>query len=210
MPRIDEAKFKKPKFKKSTARSWDTDLLSSLKIKELEPDTNVEPELNSNNKGSELNSNNKGSELNSNNKGSELNSNNKGSKLNSNNKGSKLNSNSSIKPKEQPSFLSDEFRFRKLLMRLSGSELSLLRVLLDICNKNNSHKTGKISGEDLDTFLDVPRNTRETAIKRLCKKGLIRRFPGTRGVNGTISLGFISEAAMNIANELYGQVETET
>ena len=109
-----------------------------------------------------------------------------------------------------PSFLDDDFRFKKIMTRLSGHEKKVLLVILRICLQKNSTKTGSISSEDFDNYLKINRNSRETALKRLCKKGLLKRFTGKRGVRGTINIGFVSELALSIADQLYQNGEFNT
>ena len=102
-----------------------------------------------------------------------------------------------------PSFLDDDYRFKKIISRLSNQEERILKTILVICLKKRSLKTGSMISEDFDIHLKMNRNSRETALKRLCKKGIIKRFSGKRGVKGCLNLGFVNPIAMRVAEEVY-------
>ena len=280
MPRIDQVNLKKGKFKKTTVRSWDDDLITSLKISSDKKDNEIKEKLDNDNLLSQSHHSRNTDEMNlapeklgsssqlefnkssgsvvdkkqesnvfieskdkplktpqlefnksSNSVVDEKQESNvfveskdkplKASQLEFNKSSSlvdeeKKKSDLATELKEgaitntTPSFLDDDFRFKKIMTRLSGHEKKVLLVILRICLQKNSTKTGSISSEDFDNYLKINRNSRETALKRLCKKGLLKRFTGKRGVRGTINIGFVSELALSIADQLYQNGEFNT
>tara|TARA_B110000908_G_C10145409_1_gene398795 strand:- start:340 stop:915 length:576 start_codon:yes stop_codon:yes gene_type:complete len=184
MPTIDEKKLSKSKFVKTEVRSWDQDLLKTLLIKDDEPDTkkifkktsveinNVLPELTA-------------------------------EKIKPVDKAEKRKQSNNLAQEKtgdnELDFLSDDFKYNKLLKKLSGNEQKVILLIIKICNKNGSSKTGLISGDDFDEHLGLKRNSRETALKRLCKKEILKRYTGKRGFGGFINLG-MSDKVLEIAN----------
>jgi hypothetical protein len=77
---------------------------------------------------------------------------------------------------------------KKLIRKLGGNERKLFFFVVNICSIKGTLSTGEIMGEDIDITLDMKRNSRETSIKRLQKKGLLIRGIGKRGSNGVLVL----------------------
>ena len=191
MPRMDEVDFKQNKFKRTSFRSWDTDLVSSLKmdVEEEKPST---PEISA--------SHTKRVE-----------------KLIPREQEKKIIEEKVIvksvikNPKSNHALISDsnskvpfldeDFRITKLIKRLAGNEKKFFFLVIQTCNARSSTKTGSISSEDVENYLSFTRNSRESAIKRLCEKGLIKRNKGKRGKGGTINLS-VSDKALEVANKL--------
>ena len=97
--------------------------------------------------------------------------------------------------------MDEDFRITKLIKRLAGNEKKFFFLVIQTCNARSSTKTGSISSEDVENYLSFTRNSRESAIKRLCEKGLIKRNKGKRGKGGTINLS-VSDKALEVANKL--------
>ena len=78
---------------------------------------------------------------------------------------------------------------------------NVLKLIIDICSQINALETGCIPSKDFDNYLKINRNTRETALKRLCKKELISRKKGKGGPNGYINI--------SITNKIIASFNTE-
>jgi len=102
-----------------------------------------------------------------------------------------------------PNFLDEDFRYRKILKRLPSQEQAVLGLIVAVCLQKKSLKTGDIPSDDFDDYLGFTRNSRETAIKRLCKKGIVKRLPGKRGVHGVLSFSFTNSTALDITKEYF-------
>jgi hypothetical protein len=195
MPRIDDIDFNQGKFKRTSVRSWDSDLLSSLKMdndenNEIDGLTSIAPKKEMKEQD------------------------NSNSTVLSKEKESTSVKKISIKPVKDSSkeieilgddkkipFLNEEFRLIKLIKRLTGNEKKLFLLVVETCNAQGTTKTGSIASEDVEEYLSLTRNSRESAIKRLCGRGIIKRNKGRRGVRGTINLS-VSEKAMEVVNRL--------
>jgi hypothetical protein len=55
------------------------------------------------------------------------------------------------------------------ITQTTGNEKKVLMYLIRIVNQNNSNITGQIIGKNMDFHLNMSRNSRETALKRLKK-----------------------------------------
>ena len=100
-------------------------------------------------------------------------------------------------------FVSDKVLAQKLIRKLGGNEKKIFLYVVDICSIKGSLSTGKIVGETLTSAAATTRNGRETAIKRLSKKGLLKRERGKTGANGTLCLHIselIKTEALNYLN----------
>jgi predicted transcriptional regulator len=191
MPRIESVDFANGKFKKKKVRSWDDDLATSLLI--MTGSQPVKEEKNSVQNQGDLK------------KIKEKNEPALNKTLDLGDKKIKI---SPIKEKlvygkieNSVGFLDDSFRFRKIILRLAPSEKKVLMLVVNICSSKNSLKTGDIESEDFDGYLEFSRNSRETAIKRLCKKGVLKRGKGRRGASGELNLS-ISGLVFSLATEI--------
>jgi hypothetical protein len=196
MPRMDDIDFNQVKFKRTSVRSWDSDLLSALKMDNDENKKNdgltyIVPKKEIKKQGN-LNS----------------------TVLSKEEEKSTSVKKISIKPVKDFSkgietldadkkipFLNEEFRLTKLIKRLTGNEKKLFLLVIETCNAQGTTKTGSIASEDIEEHLSLTRNSRESAIKRLCGRGIIKRNKGRRGVRGTINLS-VSEKTIDVVNQL--------
>lgn len=196
MPRMDEVDFKQSKFKRTSFRSWDTDLVSSLKMDREEegkpqsvPSPPVEKTLSFCKDKKALGSSlTQGTSV--------INEKNLVKTVCKN----PISHDVQVNDKKIP-FLDENFRITKLINRLNGNEKKLFLLVIEMCNAIESTKTGNISSEDVENYLSFTRNSRESAIKRLCEKGLIKRNKGKRGLGGTINLS-VSDKTLELANKL--------
>ena len=94
-------------------------------------------------------------------------------------------------------------RLTKMIKRLGGNEDLVFTLVHNICKNLKSFKTGNISSNDFDEHLGITRNSRETALKRLCKKKKKKRYKGISGSRGMINIGLSEktfEKSMLIGN----------
>ncbi len=195
MPRMDDIDFNQAKFKRTSVRSWDSDLLSALKM---------DNDKNKKNDGLASIAPQKEIEKQENLSSTALSKEEKSTSV------KKI----TIKPVKDSSkeieilegdkkipFLNEEFRLTKLIKRLTGNEKKLFLLVIETCNAQGTTKTGSIASEDIEEHLSLTRNSRESAIKRLCGRGIIKRNKGRRGVRGTINLS-VSEKAIDVVNQL--------
>lgn len=82
----------------------------------------------------------------------------------------------------------DNISIRKAISRLAGNDQKLFFFVIKYCASNGSLSTEWVISSEFDSNLEMPRNSRETSIKRLTKKGLLIRNKGKRGRNGVITL----------------------
>ena len=78
------------------------------------------------------------------------------------------------------------------LARLGGNEKKIFFFIIHYCSMKGALSTGEILSSDLDMQLNLLRNSRETALKRLVAKKLVIRKHGKRGKHGTLIL-FVPE-----------------
>lgn len=203
MPRMDDIDFNQGKFKRTSVRSWDSDLLSSLKMdndkdKEIDGFISSAPEKEKREEKEQDNS--EPTVLLKENESISV------KKISS-----KLVKDSSkgidvFEGDKNIPFLNEDFRLTKLIKRLTGNEKKLFLLVIETCNAQGTTKTGSIASEDIEEHLSLTRNSRESAIKRLCGRGLIKRNKGRRGVRGTINLS-VSEKALEVVNRLIKEGE---
>jgi predicted transcriptional regulator len=199
MPRMDDIDFNQGKFKRTSVRSWDSDLLSSLKMdKETDGFTSAAPQKEEREEKEQANST--------------------PTVLSKENEGISVKKISSKPVKDSSKgievfdgdknipFLNEDFRLTKLIKRLTGNEKKLFLLIIETCNAQGATKTGSIASEDIEEYLSLTRNSRESAIKRLCGRGIIKRNKGRRGVGGTINLS-VSEKALEVVNRLIKEGE---
>ena len=227
MPRIDDIKVQEKVFKKKEYRSWDGNLLEKLKLTDDKDDSghissnqgkdkavrNTKSDNKSPNPKTDTPSNgklgfNKGSnevQLESNQGSDKVQQGfNKGSnevQLESNQGSDKVQLNPNIGV--QLGFVSDRVLVQKLIRKLGGNEKKIFFYVVDICSIKGSLSTSEIIGETLTSAVATTRNGRETAIKRLSKKGLLKRKRGKTGTNGTLCLHIselIKTEALNYLN----------
>lgn len=167
-------------------------------VEQTVPEVEKTPTISTSSKGSELGFNRvqKGSKL-------EFNRVHKGSNKSSLefNKGStrvQLNPNS-----DQTLQLCDEqYLLKKSIKKLSGNERKIFFFIVEICSLKGTLNTGEMLSEDMDEILQMPRNSRETCLKRLKKKGLIIRGTGRRGKNSTVSFSLTEAVKIEALNQL--------
>ena len=82
---------------------------------------------------------------------------------------------------------------RKLIEKLSPNESNFLTLIVNICAQNGTLSTGDICSKEIDSYLGIPRNSRETTIKRLKKKDLIFREKGKKGIHATLNISITNE-----------------
>lgn len=212
MPRIDDLKVQEKVFKKKEYRSWDGNLLEKLKLadhanpispQKTEP-PDREPPINTESQRAET------SQANENPNRVQLESKSSSIRVQQefdqgsnevhqgftksstevqlkSNKGSnivQLDANSEV----QLGFVTDRVMVQKLISKLGGNEKKIFFYVIHICSIKGSLSTGEILGEELTNAVSTTRNGRETAIKRLSKKGLLKREKGKTGANGTLCL----------------------
>ena len=241
MPRIDDLAVSKKVFKKKEYRSWDGNLIDTLKLKK-----DVEPSAD-NNESSSVSAKQsvavkssieerstaqektldrqestgfianligvqsgfgKGSsvvQLESN-KGSskalsEFNQDSNEAQLKSSNGSPEVQKNADFEV--HPGLMTDRNFIRTAIQRLSGNEKKIFFFAINICSQKGSLSTGEINGNDFNKIIETTRNGRETALKRLCKKGLVQRERIRCGIGGAISLvtsELIKTDALNYLN----------
>lgn len=195
MPRIDDVDFKKKKFQKTELRSWDKDLVSMLTMSNKTDDNQEKPSI--------LERNTKKIEPTVKNLTNV--------KIEADDNKEKLKKAPIIKHAEKKTtseitFLDESFRLTKMIKRLGGNEDLVFTLVHNICKNLKSFKTGNISSNDFDEHLGITRNSRETALKRLCKKGLLKRYKGISGSKGMINIG-LSEKTFEIAENIINKNE---
>ena len=94
--------------------------------------------------------------------------------------------------------LSDEQDINNRIGKLSGLEQKVFFLVHDICIDRKDVNTGHIKSINFDRAIGANRNSRETAVKRLVKKGLLQRNKGKSGADGTLNFS-ISEIIMSEA-----------
>lgn len=219
MPRIDKYDFSKKNFKKTEYRSWDKDLKNLLQISDETKDT-LATETIKNSEEKTITNDSKTLETNhiQNVAIENVSKKTKGKQkktsfdqMNAKPIEGKLTKDCA---KSDPdyidnlNFLDDDFRIKKRVLRLNGNEKKVFLLIYSICIKRNSAKTGLLQSVDIDEFLNLSRNSRETAIKRLCKKDLLKRNAGRRGVMGTLNLA-MSDITIKVVKEMVKQGELE-
>tara|TARA_R110002126_G_scaffold247974_2_gene390839 strand:+ start:1162 stop:1752 length:591 start_codon:yes stop_codon:yes gene_type:complete len=189
MPRMDEVDFKQNKFKRTSFRSWDTDLVSSLKMdaEEEKPSATKTPPVKKERVETVIPREQEKKIIEK--------------KVIVKAVSKKPTSNHTQVIDTKVPFLDEDFRATKLIKRLTGNEKKFFLLVIQTCNARGSTKTGSISSEDVEHYLSFTRNSRESAIKRLCEKGLIKRNKGKRGQGGTINLS-VSDKVLEVANKL--------
>ncbi len=225
MPRIDDIKVQEKVFKKKKYRSWDGNLLEQLKLTNYNDDSShILSEQNKNKVTKKANSEQKSSKtIASNNKRLRFNkgSNRVQSEFNQSSDKVQQEFNKSsnevqLEPNQGPDevqmnpnievqlgFISDRLLAQKLIKKLSGNEKKIFFYVVDICSVKGSLSTGEIIGETVTNAIGSTRNGRETAIKRLVRKGLLKRERGKTGANGTLCLHInelIKTEALNYLN----------
>lgn len=192
MPRIDDPKLIKKPFKKKTMRAWDKDLFSKLKLdlpdydnqEKLSQQTvpDKEPSKQTQEQSVELKEHitvqrefSQGSVM-----VQELKKNEIELKTVSN------------------GLLTDEQDITNKLGKLSGLEQRVFFLVQDICIDRKDVNTGYVKSIQFDRAIGATRNSRETAVKRLVKKGLLQRNKGKSGTDGTLNFS-ISELIMSEA-----------
>jgi len=161
MPRIDDLKIQEKVFKKTDYRSWDGNLLEKLKLTD---DVNPPSPQEIKPKDRETTVKREKQKV-------------------GKNKASKASTN-----RVQLGFMVDRAVVQKLISKLEGNEKKIFFHAINICSIKGLLSTGEIIGEELNKTISTTRNGRETAIKRLSKKGLLKRNKGKTGVNGTLCL----------------------
>lgn len=208
MPRIDDPKFKKKPFKKKTMRAWDKDLLSKLKLDHSDDDI---LESNKSVEASEQLNQQTEHETEGYKQGQE-----QLIELKENitvqsgfNQGSirvqKLDD-KKVEPKIlSNSLLIDEQDINNRIGKLSGLEQRVFFLVHDICIDRKDINTGFVKSINFDRAISANRNSRETAVKRLVKKGLLRRNKGKSGADGTLNFSInetiMSEALRFVSNQ---------
>jgi hypothetical protein len=201
MPRIDDPKLKKKPFIKKTMRAWDKDLFSKLKLDHTDDES---PELNKYVEASnQLNQDteHKRKEFEPDQEQlAELKENitvqsggNQGSiRIQGLDK-------SKVESKAVPnSLLMDEQDINNRIGKLSGLEQRVFFLVHDICIDRKNINTGYVKSIHFDRAIAANRNSRETAVKRLVKKGLLQRNKGKSGADGTLNFS-INEIIMGEA-----------
>ena len=89
---------------------------------------------------------------------------------------------------EQTYPLKEDISIRKAIAMLTGNEQKLFFFVIQCCASNGTSSTEWVISSEFDSNLGMPRNSRETAIKRLTKRELLIRNRGKRGRNGVITL----------------------
>ncbi len=223
MPRIDDFTVNKKVFKKKEYRSWDGNLIETLKIKsdtELPVKTSAESaavipvveEKTITTSEEPINPISQRVQLGFN-KGStvvQIESNKGSNRVQLGfNKGSnevQLESNQgSIRVQENSElgFITDRNLIYKTMQKLSGNEKKIFFFSINLCAQKGGVSTGEINGNEFTKIIGTTRNGRETALKRLCKRGLIQREKIRRGVGGAISImtsELIKTDALNYLN----------
>ncbi|WP_010598980.1 hypothetical protein [Rickettsiella massiliensis] len=221
MPRIDSFEVKNKTFKKKAYRSWDGNLFEKLKLpknteeqnfvqEQIEPANNLKSGNSSLSGHKEFNEGSNKAQLASN-KGSisvhkELNEGSNKAQLASN-KGLNLNEKIYIN-RVQIEFETSGETISRLIRKLGGNEKKLFFLIINLCSIKGSLSTGDLLGDELNQALSTTRNGRETAIKRLVKKGLIKRRQGKTGSNGTLNFhvsDLIKSEALNFLNLYYSE-----
>ena len=204
-------------FKTKTYRSWDNDLLSSLKIKyppeETEEKTKPAKDFTTPKKDKQLEPS---SEPVYKNEDSE-NNNNTSSRVQAGFKQGSMNTpqeskkdsrtieqgslNRSVGFKQGSSRVQDINKnidvppnngYFQTINKLPRSEKLIFKYIIKVCQTNDCIETGLMSSTILDQIINSTKNTRETAIKRLIKRGLITRKKGNPR-QGTINLAVTEE-----------------
>ena len=216
MPQIDEIlKEREKKFNKKNYRPWDLGGNSNANNQEEFKNGNDVAVISSKDKENKLKTESKNIELNKVQKSSiefkeNVNRVQKGSNISpiEFNKGSnraQLNSN----PEGNLYAQLKQNEVKILIKKLNGNERKVFFLVIHACCANNSLTTGEISSKNFDHLLEMPRNSRETAIKRLVKKYLILRERGKNGLNGTLTLSVTetvkSEALTYLSSKPYDQ-----
>ncbi len=210
MPRIDDIKVQEKVFKKKEYRSWDGNLLEKLKLTDLSDQTSprkisaLDRQASINTESQKLETN----QLNDNRVQSEFNSGSIKARQEfdqgSNGVQQELNQGSNevqlgpakssntvqldANREAQLGFITDRAIVQKLISKLGGNEKKIFFYIIHICSIKGTLSTGEILGNQLTNVVSTTRNGRETAIKRLSKKGLLHREKGKTGANGTLCL----------------------
>lgn len=188
MPRIDDLKNKSKK--KQTFRAYDPDILEKLKISKPSADTKIEERVEPLKKVKEKTSletkKKKEVELKPIDDDKEL-------------KVPKKKEQDLNKKKYNLDFnVNNQSDISFKIRCISETEKKVMRNVYDICKKRNSDNTGDILSMQFDAQLEISRNSRETAIKRLSKKGLLQRNKGRAGKYGVLNLSISSEVLSEI------------
>ena len=85
------------------------------------------------------------------------------------------------------------------ISKLRGNEKKLFFFVVYLCIRKNSCFTGDLLSSDVTKAIEISKNSRETCIKRLTKKGLLRRGMGKSGERSTLSF-YISEKVKKTAD----------
>lgn len=231
MPRIDDLAINKKVFKKKEYRSWDGNLVETLKIK---PDTEApapirekqivhaeesavittvapeqKPEIKTNDIIAPTEPRvqlgfNKGSSV------VQLESNKGSNRVQSEfTKGSievQLESSQGsigVQKNGELGLITDRNLIFKTIQKLSGNEKKIFFFAINLCAQKGDVSTGEINGNEFNKIIGTTKNGRETAIKRLCQRGLVKREKIRRGVGGALSIvtsELIKTDALNYLN----------
>ena len=88
----------------------------------------------------------------------------------------------------QSGFKTNRDTIKTLISKLSDNEKKVFFCVVNLCAIKSELSTGEIMGNEFNALVGTTRNGRETAIKRLSKKGLVKREKGKRGAKGTLRL----------------------
>lgn len=215
MPRIDDIKIQDKVFKKKEYRSWDRNLLDKLKIPRNKnqtkvqsvPISNAEAESSPSLIGVQIEANqgsNKvriGFDKDSTTVQPEFDQGSSKVLVEFNNSSNRVQANPD--KRVQLGFILDLESIRRAIRKLGGNEKKLFFFVINLCAMKGTLSTGEVLGEDLNNAITSTRNGRETAIKRIIKKGLLQREQGKTGANGTLNLytsELIKTEALNYLN----------
>ncbi len=231
MPRIDDKKVQSKIFKKKEYRSWDNNIVDKLKIKESAGDKKIPTNnVSSISEAHQISSDKVIQNPNSHLQEIELNKGSKGVHKESQKSSDRVQKGSdkssirvqqrfnrgSIEVPENPNervhleFITNVKNIRENIVKLTGNEKKLFSIIINMCSIKGSLCTGEIAGGNLNEMIGTTRNGRETALKRLCRKGLVKRQKVRRGVRGALNL-MVTEAikseALNYFNTHKSQEE---
>ncbi|MBP9777552.1 MAG: hypothetical protein KBD25_00055 [Rickettsiaceae bacterium] len=200
MPRIDDPNFKKKPFKKERIRAWDKDLHEKLFINKPQPLNTTVEEIGQQEQAdfTESDELNTVTEIAINSAWS-MNEVNEVEKVRPgfSESSSKVQARSLIHPILNSS--ENEHNIQERIAKLTGIEQKIFFLVHDLCIDRKSNTTGEIASLHFDRAIGVSnRNSRETAIKRLLKKGLLYRNKGKAGSNSMLNFS-INEAIKNEA-----------
>ena len=106
----------------------------------------------------------------------------------------------------QPELKNDRILVKKMITELSSNEKKILFFVVFECAKKGTLSTGDVLSKDVDGMIGILRNSRETAVERLKKRGLIKREKGKPGLYATLNFcinEIIKEEVLNYFNNSY-------